>query len=114
VRFKELSLGKGRESFAAAIDIDGFVYTWGDNSSGQLGLGDFAARKLPTKVNQLRKKRVNQVWCGGNFIVSLGKDVPEGHVKPKRSKRKQIEEAKVAPVTIEIPSTHNASLRSKS
>jgi alpha-tubulin suppressor-like RCC1 family protein len=41
------------------LDIDGFLYSWGDNQTGQLGLGDFAARKIPAKVNQLRKKRVN-------------------------------------------------------
>lgn len=34
VRFKDVSLGKGRESFGSAIDIDGFLYTWGDNTSG--------------------------------------------------------------------------------
>jgi alpha-tubulin suppressor-like RCC1 family protein len=59
VKFKDLSLGKGRDSFGAALDIDGFLYSWGDNQTGQLGLGDFAARKIPAKVNQLRKKRVN-------------------------------------------------------
>ena len=37
IRFKDVSLGKGRESFAAAIDSDGFLYSWGDNASGQLG-----------------------------------------------------------------------------
>lgn len=61
VKFTNLSLGKGRESFGAALDADGFLFSWGDNQSGQLGLGDFSARKIPTKVNQLRKKRVNHV-----------------------------------------------------
>lgn len=40
-------MGKGKESFGASVDIDGFIYTWGDNSSGQLGLGDFINRKIP-------------------------------------------------------------------
>lgn len=34
VRFKDLSLSKGRESFGIAIDIDGFLYSWGDNQTG--------------------------------------------------------------------------------
>lgn len=34
VRFKEVSLSKGRDSFGAGIDIDGFLYSWGDNTSG--------------------------------------------------------------------------------
>ena len=52
-----------------------------------MGLGDFSARKLPTKINQLRKKKVNLVSCGAGFVVALGKDVPEGYVKPKKTKR---------------------------
>jgi hypothetical protein len=35
----------------------------------------------------LRKKRVNLVQCGGSFVVALGKDVPEGYQKAKKSKR---------------------------
>ena len=31
IRFRDIAIGKGRESFAAAIDIDGFLYAWGDN-----------------------------------------------------------------------------------
>ncbi len=51
VKYKDLALGKGKESFGAAIDIDGYLYTWGDNNSGQLGLGDFISKKAPIKVN---------------------------------------------------------------
>ena len=29
VRFLEVSLSKNIDSFGAAIDVDGFVYTWG-------------------------------------------------------------------------------------
>jgi alpha-tubulin suppressor-like RCC1 family protein len=79
VRFKDISLGKGRESFGVALDTDGFVYSWGDNQTGQLGQGDFSVRKLPTKINQLRKKKVCQVQCGAGFVAALGKDVPEGY-----------------------------------
>jgi hypothetical protein len=35
-------------------------------------------RKLPTKVPQLRKKKVKLISCGGGFIVALGKDVLDG------------------------------------
>jgi alpha-tubulin suppressor-like RCC1 family protein len=51
VRFRDISLGKGKESFGSALDIEGFLYTWGDNNSGQLGQGDFAPKRLPTKIN---------------------------------------------------------------
>ena len=72
------------------MDTDGFVYTWGENQTGQLGLGDFSTRKLPTKINQLRKKRVCMVSCGAGFVAALGKDVPEGYQKPKKTKRNKL------------------------
>ena len=31
VKFVDLSLSKGIESFAAAVDTNGFLYTWGQN-----------------------------------------------------------------------------------
>jgi alpha-tubulin suppressor-like RCC1 family protein len=34
VKFSNLSLGKGRDSFGTAIDADGFLYSWGDNQTG--------------------------------------------------------------------------------
>eukprot|EP00347_Sterkiella_histriomuscorum_P023139 403335798 len=91
VRFVDVSLSKSYDSFGAAIDDQGFVYTWGQNQFGQLGQGDFRLRKLPTKIPQLRKKKVRQLVAGGSFIVALGKDIPEGskqklQKKPKESK----------------------------
>jgi alpha-tubulin suppressor-like RCC1 family protein len=38
------------DGFGTAIDSDGYLYAWGQNSFGQLGLGDFRSRKLPTKI----------------------------------------------------------------
>jgi alpha-tubulin suppressor-like RCC1 family protein len=36
-----------------ALDKDGTVWTWGLNSSGQLGQGDTVLRNLPTKMRYL-------------------------------------------------------------
>jgi len=36
---------------AAAIDTSGRLYTWGDNTNGQLGLGDQITRSSPTQVS---------------------------------------------------------------
>jgi len=33
--------------FGAALDRDGLVWTWGSNSNGELGLGDFDPRAYP-------------------------------------------------------------------
>ncbi|MCL2746506.1 MAG: hypothetical protein FWE48_05415, partial [Coriobacteriia bacterium] len=39
-----------RGNNAAAINEHGHLYTWGPNASGQLGVGDTAARSVPTRV----------------------------------------------------------------
>lgn len=41
IKLVDASVSKGMEDFAAAIDAQGFVYSWGHNQFGQLGLGDF-------------------------------------------------------------------------
>jgi len=43
-----------------------------------LGHGDYGSKNVPTKVNQLRKKKVSYLAVGGQFIVALGKDCPPG------------------------------------
>ena len=58
--------------FGAAIDRDGQMWTWGSNSNGELGVGDYEARPSPFPVMQLRKKRVFAVACGGSFAIALG------------------------------------------
>lgn len=37
-------------TFTLAIDKDGYLWGWGDNSCGQLGLGDNTTRTTPTKI----------------------------------------------------------------
>ena len=41
-----------------AIDADGYLYGWGDNDYGQLGLGDTTSRYEPTKVGDKKWKSV--------------------------------------------------------
>jgi hypothetical protein len=50
-------------------------------------LGDFRYRKLPTKVPQLRKKKVRQLACGGGFITALGKDVTDPSKKHHKKEK---------------------------
>lgn len=34
-------------SFIAALDTKGHLYTWGSNNQGELGHGDYEAKSLP-------------------------------------------------------------------
>ena len=56
------SIAGGRDH-TIAVDIDGKIYTWGKNSSGQLGLGDTNVRLLPTLINcnNESKKKGNEI-----------------------------------------------------
>lgn len=54
---------------AAMIDDKGILYTWGNNDCGQLGVGDYVVRNVPTKV-KLPEDAVN-VWCGNKTTYVL-------------------------------------------
>ena len=66
--------------FGSAVDSSGKLWTWGANSSGELGHGDFKTRDKPTIVEKLANKTVTKVSCGGCFIVSLGKNTTKNKV----------------------------------
>ncbi|CAL9229683.1 unnamed protein product [Arabidopsis halleri] len=58
---------------SAAITVDGELYMWGKNSSGQLGLGKKAARvvRVPTKVQALHGITIQSVALGSEHSVAV-------------------------------------------
>ena len=77
VQFLDCKIGKFNNECVAAIglDINGKVYTWGSNQNGWLGHGDNKIRKLPSQILQIKRKEINQVCMGDQFIVMLGKNI---------------------------------------
>ena len=61
--------------FTACIDMDGFLYTFGDNTSGQLGVGQVEKYNTPQKVTDIPK--IKAVSCGGHhtLIISNNSDL---------------------------------------
>ncbi|OPH57176.1 hypothetical protein BC351_25230 [Paenibacillus ferrarius] len=64
-------------SHAVALKEDGSVYTWGDNTSGQLGVGTgYDGRTwnqtFPSQVNGLPE--ITNIGVGSNFTFAIGKD----------------------------------------
>ncbi|OYT14569.1 MAG: hypothetical protein B7C24_17660 [Bacteroidetes bacterium 4572_77] len=53
----------------AAIKSDGTLWTWGDNSYGTLGIGDFENRHTPTQVGN--KNNWVKVSCGAGVMAAL-------------------------------------------
>jgi len=64
---KDISNG---DHFAAAVVSDGTtdnLYTWGDNSFGQLGLGIISDKTTPQKVTELPEGTITGLSLGYNF-----------------------------------------------
>ncbi|MEM1390014.1 MAG: Ig-like domain-containing protein [Pseudomonadota bacterium] len=57
-----------------AIAADGTLYAWGQNSSGQLGLGDEEERLIPTPVDALAHKTVVAVAASVSHTLALTSD----------------------------------------
>ena len=59
-------------SFGVAQDRSGILWSWGKNSSGQLGLADLEDRTYPNALVYLKNKNIKQVVCGGQFAIAIG------------------------------------------
>ncbi|OMJ68832.1 hypothetical protein SteCoe_33607 [Stentor coeruleus] len=69
---KDVSIGG---SYGIAVDISGNVFAWGANSNGELGVGDYDPRIVPTNIQSLKGKTVKKVSSGGNYAIALGLDL---------------------------------------
>lgn len=54
---------------SVALDLAGKVYAWGNNSRGQLGLGNKKNKTEPRLVESLTDKYITQIACGDYFSV---------------------------------------------
>jgi hypothetical protein len=52
------------------------VYAWGDNTFGQLGLGDTNLRLQPTQVTACKKMRVTSVSTGDRHTIFVTSHKP--------------------------------------
>ncbi|XP_072291659.1 probable E3 ubiquitin-protein ligase HERC3 [Eucyclogobius newberryi] len=62
----------GEHSFS--LSLSGAVFGWGNNSCGQLGLGDTTDRGSPTAVHYLNSKKTCFISCGLLHTAVLTKD----------------------------------------
>lgn len=86
-------------SFVVAVDSNSFVYAWGSNNNGELGLGDFLSRDSPTKLVALKGKKIKKISAGGSFVICLGMS--------NREKK----HLKINKVSYEVPKTMPVSTR---
>lgn len=86
VRVMEVAVGG---TFAAALDVNHSVWTWGSNTSGELGLGDYDQRTVPSLVTTLQGKQVRTLACGVSFCIALGQDCGGMDTPQKQPSRPQ-------------------------
>ena len=63
------AIAAGGQHTVAVTDTS--VYSWGSNSSGQLGTRTFRDKKIPTEVKDLAGEGVCQVACGAEHTLFL-------------------------------------------
>jgi flagellar motor switch/type III secretory pathway protein FliN len=68
-------------SFTVIMDSKGAVYSWGNNTNGELGLGDLETRITPAPVPGLKGKKIKKIAAGGSFVICLGLDNKENKTK---------------------------------
>ena len=59
-------------NFGVCLDADGNVFSWGNNTYGELGTGDFEHRETFTNLASLKGRKIKGVNCGVNFTMVLG------------------------------------------
>lgn len=62
------------DKHSAVLTSGGDVFTWGDGSLGQLGLGDFRKQHTPHRVMELQGKMILQISCGAYHTACIDKD----------------------------------------
>lgn len=65
-------------NFGAAVNRDGYIYTWGINNNGEIGQGDLDERGTPQVIKALNDRVVSEVACGKNFVLALGQTLKHG------------------------------------
>lgn len=58
---------------SSAVTVDGELYMWGNNSSGQLGLGKRAAKRVPTpsRIDCLNDVQIKMVALGSEHSIAV-------------------------------------------
>ena len=59
------------EAHTCALDYDGSVFCWGDNSAGQLGIGGGPDQPVPTQVAELAGRVIVEISAGAEHSCAI-------------------------------------------
>jgi X-linked retinitis pigmentosa GTPase regulator len=88
-KFKEVCIGS---AFGLSLDESGKVWTWGANTSGELGVGDYEPHAEPFMLSKLQSKTVTTAACGGSFAIALGVTHKSSGQKPEERQKIELAE----------------------
>jgi len=57
--------------FGIASDELGYLWAWGTNTSGELGVGDYEPRSAPTRIMENLDARISNIYCGSCFVYAI-------------------------------------------
>ncbi|OZG50417.1 InlB B-repeat-containing protein [Bombiscardovia coagulans] len=66
--YTDISAG---DNYTLAVGADGYLYSWGNNATGQLGDGTTSNRTKPVRVHTPTNIRFTQVSAGGGHALAL-------------------------------------------
>jgi hypothetical protein len=99
--FIQLSLSSG---LGLAVDHSGKVHSWGNNTEGELGLGDFDQRTGINQVKLLEKRGIRNIFSFNSSVIAIGKTL-EPSKKYRRSQ--QMNKENIEPKVKEIENLRN-------
>ncbi len=62
-------------NFCCILDRYGNVFALGDNSAGQLGIGQVQESRKPVLIEFLKEKKIRKIFAGHDFTFALGEDI---------------------------------------
>lgn len=60
-------------SHVCAMDNSGMAWVWGQNTKGELGLGDYVDRTAPFPLVSLQEKGISEIVVGSQFSIGFAK-----------------------------------------
>ena len=61
------------ENFVTVLDVENYVYSWGSNESGQLGMGNnFEQQKDACIIDMLNEREIKELYNGRDFVMVQG------------------------------------------
>jgi alpha-tubulin suppressor-like RCC1 family protein len=81
-------------AMGSAIDESQMVWVWGDNSKGELGVGDYSERKFPYPVVGLKGKSVKSISIGSKFSIVIGDTININKSKKNSPEPKRVQSVK--------------------